>query len=520
MSLSPQVCKKNYKVHIPSLGEECEFWLVRATDEQSISNPDKDHAYYTDDGKLFIYDGKNLVRVNCDICFTQEEREKLEDIEEGANKYVLPVAKDSSLGGIKTGFTQTEKQYAVEVTEEGQAYVTVPWTDTIYTLPEADSDTLGGVKLGYSQNGKNYPVLKDSEGNIYVAVPWVEYQLQQASAENLGGIKTGYEQQGQNYPVLVDVNGNAYVTVPWNEGGTSYYPATDQQLGLLMLGHQYTLGDFPLVFDSESRAYTQLPFSNPNLLDNADFKSGIINQRGEDSYTGSASKNVYTVDRWSINTNTANTLSVEEGYISCTLADNGLLAQYIDSEISGAITCAIKLKDEDLKVVTVSEYSTTEESTIYDFGELETGLNVKVVKDVSTTNKWRLRFQNVSGSNKTLNIEYIKLEKGSIFTGMPQWDFALEWYKCQRYLYVARTTYTQYQESYVISGYIGMPCPMAKVPSLFELYLVNMFSGQTIARETDISQFNGETRFLSTITLSKNIPVGTYALSVAFSAET
>ena len=176
----------------------------------------------------------------------------------------------------------------------------------------------------------------------------------------------------------------------------------------------------------------------PNLLDNADFKSGIINQRGQDSYTGSASKNVYTIDRWSINTNTANTLSVEEGYISCTLADNGLLTQYIDSEISGAITCVIKLKDEDLKVVTVSEYSSENEweSLIYDFGELETGLNVKVVKDISTINKWRLRFQNLSGSNKTLNIEYIKLEKGSVFTGMPQWDFALEWFKCQRYLYI------------------------------------------------------------------------------------
>ena len=172
MSLSPQVCKKNYKVHIPSLGEECEFWLVRVTEEQSIANPDKDHAYYTDDGKLFIYDGKNLVRVNCDICFTQEEREKLEDIEEGANKYVLPVANDSSLGGIKTGFTQTEKQYAVEVTEKGQAYVTVPWTDTVYTLPVAETNTLGGIKTGYEQQGKNYPVLVDIDGNAYVNVPW------------------------------------------------------------------------------------------------------------------------------------------------------------------------------------------------------------------------------------------------------------------------------------------------------------------------------------------------------------
>lgn len=231
MSLSPQVCKKNYKVHIPSLGEECEFWLVRVTDEGSITNPDKDHAYYTDDGKLFIYDGKNLVRVNCDICFTQEERTKLEYIEERANNYTLPVASVGALGGIELGYTQTEKNYPVNVDSDGKAYVTVPWTDTVYSLPQASETTLGGVKLGYTQNDKNYPVVKDSDGNIYVAVPWVEYQLQQASAETLGGIKTGYEQQGQNYPVDVDIEGNAYVTVPWSE--TGYQPATPQTDGLM-----------------------------------------------------------------------------------------------------------------------------------------------------------------------------------------------------------------------------------------------------------------------------------------------
>lgn len=232
MSLSPQVCKKSYKVKIPTLGENCEFWLITVTDESGITNPNKDHAYLTDSGKLYIYNGKTLIQVNCDICFTQEERDKLEGIEEGANKYVLPVATDNALGGIKTGFTQTEKQYAVEVTEEGQAYVIVPWTDTVYTLPVADTDTLGGVKLGYSQNGKNYPVVKDSEGNIYVAVPWEEYSLPQAETNTLGGIKTGYEQQGKNYPVLVGVDGNAYVTVPWTDTDTKYNVVSTTENGL------------------------------------------------------------------------------------------------------------------------------------------------------------------------------------------------------------------------------------------------------------------------------------------------
>lgn len=232
MSLSPQVCKKSYKVKIPTLGENCEFWLITVTDESGITNPSKDHAYLTDSGKLYIYNGKTLIQVNCDICFTQEERDKLEGIEEGANKYVLPVATDNALGGIKTGFTQTEKQYAVEVTEEGQAYVTVPWNDTVYTLPVADTDTLGGVKLGYSQNGKNYPVVKDSEGKIYVAVPWEEYSLPQAETNTLGGIKTGYEKQGQNYPVLVDVDGNAYVNVPWTNTDTKYNVVSTTENGL------------------------------------------------------------------------------------------------------------------------------------------------------------------------------------------------------------------------------------------------------------------------------------------------
>ena len=461
MSLSPQVCKKNYKVHIPAMGEECEFWLVRVTDEQSITNPDKDHAYYTDDGKLFIYDGKNLVRVNCDICFTQEEREKLEDIEEGANKYVLPVANDSSLGGIKTGFTQTEKQYAVEVTEEGQAYVTVPWTDTVYTLPQADTDTLGGVKLGYSQNGKNYPVLKDENGNIYVAVPWVEYQLQQASAETLGGIKTGYEQQGQNYPVDVDVEGNAYVTVPWNEGGNSYYPATDQQLGLLMLGHQYTLGDFPLVFDSESRAYTQLPFSNPNLLDNADFKSGIINQRGNEEYnlgTGNTG-NKPTIDRWIGN---CTYVKPYDGYLY--IKDNidtakAYLYQNLSSVCNGDYTVYINISS--MRGGTLNLYFNGELSNKFTISGQ--GEHIYTFEGVSNQNIFALELDGFDG-----NIECIKLEKGSVYTGMPQWDETTELLKCMRYFQFTEINETIWSTQYdnQFEQNIMFTLPMIKTPSI------------------------------------------------------
>lgn len=188
MSLNPRVCKKSYKVHIPMMGEACEFWLITVTDEQSITNPDKDHAYLTDDGKLFVFNGDSLVRVNCDICFTQEEREKLEGIEEGANKYVLPVATDKKLGG---------------------------------------------VLLGYTQNGRNYPITKDTKGNIYVNVPWEEYQLPKATDNALGGIKTGYNQNGKFYPIKTDTDGNAYVQVPWEDTNTVYEVVSKTSNGLM-----------------------------------------------------------------------------------------------------------------------------------------------------------------------------------------------------------------------------------------------------------------------------------------------
>lgn len=188
MSLNPRVCKKSYKVHIPMMGEACEFWLITVTDEQSITNPDKDHAYLTDDGKLFVFNGDSLVRVNCDICFTQEEREKLEGIEEGANKYVLPIATDKKLGG---------------------------------------------VLLGYTQNGRNYPITKDTKGNIYVNVPWEEYQLPKATDNALGGIKTGYKQNGKFYPIKTDTDGNAYVQVPWEDTNTVYEVVSKTSNGLM-----------------------------------------------------------------------------------------------------------------------------------------------------------------------------------------------------------------------------------------------------------------------------------------------
>ena len=41
-----------------------------------------------------------------------------------------------------------------------------------YILPEATAAELGGIKVGFVESGKNYPVELDDNGNAYVNVPW------------------------------------------------------------------------------------------------------------------------------------------------------------------------------------------------------------------------------------------------------------------------------------------------------------------------------------------------------------
>lgn len=78
----------------------------------------------------------------------------------------IPAATSSTYGGIQIGYTTSDRNYAVQLSN-GKAYVNVPWTDTnityragtnisisgttincTYTLPTASSSVLGGVKVG------------------------------------------------------------------------------------------------------------------------------------------------------------------------------------------------------------------------------------------------------------------------------------------------------------------------------------------------------------------------------------
>ena len=100
--------------------------------------------------------------------FTDSLKTKLDGIATGANKYVLPIAGASVLGGVKVGSN-------IAVDAQGVISVAAP-----YSLPTASASVLGGVKIGANIN--------ISGGVISTHAP---YSLPTASASVLGGVKIG-----------------------------------------------------------------------------------------------------------------------------------------------------------------------------------------------------------------------------------------------------------------------------------------------------------------------------------------
>lgn len=93
------------------------------------------------EGKVDKVSGKGLSTND----YTTAEKNKLAGIAANANKYTLPTASDSTLGGIKTGFVSTDTKKAVKL-QDGKAYVEINSTNIeINDIPNAESFYSYGV---------------------------------------------------------------------------------------------------------------------------------------------------------------------------------------------------------------------------------------------------------------------------------------------------------------------------------------------------------------------------------------
>ena len=75
-----------------------------------------------------------------------------------------------------------------------------------YSLPTAADTTLGGVKTGYTTSGQNYKVSIDTSGNLYTNVPWAN--TWNANSVNVAGYVSAPTSSNANKVWKTDANGN------------------------------------------------------------------------------------------------------------------------------------------------------------------------------------------------------------------------------------------------------------------------------------------------------------------------
>lgn len=200
----------------------------------------------------------------------------------------------------------------------------------------------------------------------------------------------------------------------------------------------------------------------PNLLDNADFRSGIINQVNGSSYQGeNTGKRTLTIDRW-----TVSSLKVDVGDDSVVLTNTGPVGSSWTQKLEKPITLGKTYTlFVDVKSMTEGCYAWgyTDKSGSYSSRSLQQGENI--FNDI--TQGWlNVGISVPSGGSITIN--GLKLEQGNCFSGMPVWNETIELLKCQRYF----QTYWRFplfleNENY-LSGFIPLNFSptMAKAPTL------------------------------------------------------
>lgn len=170
----------------------------------------------------------------------------------------IPQASSSALGGIKIGYSDNGRNYAVELDSSGKAYVNVPWTDTntIYNvattsanglMSSSDKSKLNEIQAGADavsfsrslSSGTKIGTININGTNTDIYAPTaresVEYGV--ATSTTLGLVRIGYPESGKNYPVELNSSNQMYVNVPWTDNNTTYSAGA----GLSLSGTAFSL---------------------------------------------------------------------------------------------------------------------------------------------------------------------------------------------------------------------------------------------------------------------------------------
>lgn len=220
-------------------------------------------------------------------------------------------------------------------------------------------------------------------------------QASQTANEASQNVQTAYNNLG-NYKV---------------ENGVIYFMKSDGTYN----DQGITLAGQSTILDGQNNPILNgLMTPQDNLLINSDFRHGAINQKGQSSYN---TQYQYGIDMWYMIS--TGTLTVNDDSIS-TSAD---LKQFFDRQPEdGDYTVAISV-DGTLYTYTFEGFTGTSKTHNFNIGSNTLGVEM-ITKQI-------ILYMN----GDTFNIDFVKLEKGKHFTGMPVWNYPTEFLKCaHRYI--------------------------------------------------------------------------------------
>lgn len=175
---------------------------------------------------------------------------------------------------------------------------------------------------------------------------------------------------------------------------------------------------------SQLANYLGTKFSNPNLLINPDFK---INQRKASSYTSG-----YTVDRWRISNSTLNATTMK---LSNSNSSSGTFLQYLEGSHTGTFTLTLNATS----VAGTVKFSWKDGSTYKTGPTITKGINTYTFSASSLT---CVGIDIAKGAS--IQLDYLKLEQGSVSTSFIAPNYAEELVKCCRFYQIHQVLYTTY----------------------------------------------------------------------------
>ena len=265
----------------------------------------------------------------------------------------IPAATSSAYGGIQIGYTTSDKNYAVQLSN-GKAYVNVPWTDTNTNYYPTTFTWTNGTTAGPTGSLTGSGMSTVSFG----AIP-------SASATQSGVVTTGDQSfagekifrggiSAQDADISDLIIGSS---LEFNAFGRFNYIATSTEAGGIKIGATASGVNLPLVLNSSNQAYiavtkgavtAALGFTPANVNDIPEIPIALPNPYAltinGTSYTGSSAVSISTSKPLSVRMLTSSTVNAGYSYSCGTSRVISTLNGFSSTNPDSVIISSTKLK--------------------------------------------------------------------------------------------------------------------------------------------------------------------------------